>query len=137
MQTVTSGAVAKALDWQLFTYEEAQTYFGFQMASGYSGNVGVDICVKNGNLLLLSVLIDNISGTGIGSQSTSVIGTCNIRPKNDSDATYGAIAIAIDYKQTATQTRLGIFKDGRVAVMESKGVSSGNNAIRGFFVIPI
>ncbi len=137
MQTVTSDAVAKALNWQLFTYEEAQTYFGFQMASGYSGNVGVDVCVKNGNLLLLSVFINNISGTGIGSQSTYVIGTCNIRPKNNSDANYGAIAVAIDYKQTATQTRLGIFKDGRVAVMESKGVSSGNNAIRGFFVIPI
>lgn len=136
METITSNAVAQALEWQTLSKAEAEAYFGFQFASGYSGSVGVDTFAKSANLLIMSLYLDNISGSYIGTTSTAVIGTCNIRPKN-SAGQYGAMAVAIDYNQTSSQIRLGIFTDGRFGILESRGVTNGNNAIRVFFVIPI
>ena len=135
MQSVSSNAVAQAFSWQEYNIAEALSYIGFQFINGYSGDFSIDSCVKTSNLLIMSVAINNVQGSNIGTSNTAVIGTTNIRPK--STGTYGATAIAIDYRKTSAQVRLGLFSNGNFLILESNGVTSGSNAIRGCMVIAI
>ena len=135
MQSVSSNAVARSQEWQEYSTTEALSYIGFQFINGYSGDFTVDSFVKTSNLIIMSVAINNVQGTNIGTSQTSVIGTTNINPKSSS--TYGITAIAIDYRKTSAQIRLGLFPNGNFLILESNGVTSGSNAIRGCLVIPI
>ena len=136
MQSVSSNAVAQALSWQTPNLAQALVDFGFQLNTGYSGTFGINIYAKTNNLLIVGVEFTNLAGTNIGTRSTAVVGTCNIRPKNGV-GTYGVTTTAIDYTKTSTQIRLGLMTDGRFCFFESVGVTSGSNAIMACLVIPI
>lgn len=136
MQSVTSNAVAQAFSWQTPSRSQALADFGFQFTTGYSGTFSISVYAKTNNLLIVGVDITNLTGANIGTASTSTIGACNIRPKNEV-GDYGIITVAIDYTKTSTQIRMGLMADGRFCIFESLGVTSGSNAIRGCLVIPI
>jgi len=136
MQSVSSNAVARTLEWELFTQSQALADFGFQFNSDYSGTFGIDCYSKTSNLLIVSLSFGNVSGQNIGTNGTAIIGTCNIRPKSVA-YDYGVTGTGLDYLKTGASVRMGIMRDGRVAILESYGSTNGSNALRATLVVPI
>jgi len=135
---ITSGGVASALTWIVKDKSEAESYFNFNWASGYSGTFNVDTFAMLGDkLLIIGVALDNVSGGTIGTSGTAVVGTCSIRPKTIMSNLYACNFPAIDYSRSNAQIRIGIMGNGDFCVMESVGVSAGSNHIRGTLVVPI
>lgn len=83
--------------------------------------------VTFGKVLIASIVIENLTNDGLGSDSSVTIGTCQIRPK------IGTSAILLDYKDNVP-VRLYITPDGSITIAESVGVVSGANTIVGELV---
>lgn len=108
---------------QSMTVERMQN-IKITLNNGYSAVLAsiVDI-QKYGKLYMGLLYIDNLSGENIGTNNTAEIGTVNINLK------VTAYAVGIEYIKTVP-TRFLISPDGHIAVLESAGMTSGNNRIR-------
>jgi hypothetical protein len=102
--------------------------FSYSMAGGYSvTNIQIDnvnFWASGINVFHLSII--NISGGTIGGTASNVIGSCNLRPIQN------AIAIGMDYV-SGRPVRVEIDTDGRIMILESVGVTQGNNQIKAVF----
>lgn len=104
--------------------------FTFTVASGYTVSA-VSIATTNyycGGINVFQLRINNISGGSIGTTSTNLIGTCNLRPKQE------VVTIGMDYV-SGRPCRLSINENGVIFILESLGVTAGNNIILGVFTM--
>ncbi len=104
----------------------------YSYMSGYSGS-NIEISHLNvicGSLLVIHLMIHNISGGSIGSITTNVIATTNLRPKQETNA------IGMDYV-SGRPVRVAIGTDGTLKINESLGITQGNNVICTTLILPI
>jgi hypothetical protein len=104
------------------------TGFSYSMAEGYSvTNIQIDnVNFWASGINVFDIAIGNLSGGTIGSTSTNVIGSCNLRPIQN------AMAIGMDYV-SGRPVRVKIDTNGKIIIMESVGVTQGSNQIRVVF----
>jgi len=84
--------------------------------------------IKYGKIKMLTVYIDNITGTNIGTSTAAYIGKTNHRPKTIMQT------MLFDYV-SAKITRFNIYPNGDVILQESNDIIPGNNKIRGSIII--
>lgn len=104
--------------------------FSYSMVSGFSvTNIQIDnvnFWASGINVFHLSII--NVSGGTIGTTTSNVIGSCNLRPIQNT------IAIGMDYV-SSRPVRVEILPSGSIIILESLGVTQGNNQIRAVFTV--
>lgn len=108
----------------VFTRGESRT-LPITLKSGYSASLATLLNVtKRGNITCADVVISDIGGDNIGTTFTALIGSCSLRPIVTTQA------VLIEYN-SQKPTRLEISPSGNISILESGGITSGTNAIRG------